>query len=156
MWAGVARQRSVQLAQPHLQNATHNLHGRANWRFFKGINIKIMSKTLIPVFDVHPPEVVVEKAVDRRLAKSIFVRHNRSNVIVDKVAVDGVAVDDDGGEGDEGAVDDVLEVVEADAVGRLRLCQCRLRVAGYRWHVVDDGGTPVSLFPSNPGKAAGI
>ena len=78
-----------------------------------------MSKTLIPVFDVHPPEVVVEKAVDRRLAKSIFVRHNRSNVIVDKVAVDGVAVDDDGGEGDEGAVDDVLEVVEADAVGRL-------------------------------------
>ena len=115
-----------------------------------------MSKTLIPVFDVHPPEVVVEKAVHRRLAKSIFVRHNRSNVIVDKVALDGVAVDDDGGEGDEGAVDDVLEVVEADAVGRLRLCQCRLRVAGYRWHVVDDGGTPVSLFPSNPGKAAGI
>ena len=73
---------------------------------------------VLPVFDVHAPEVVVEEVEHRGLPKSIFVCHNRSHVVVDKVPVDGVAVDDHGDESDEGAVDEVLEV---DLVGRLQL-----------------------------------
>ena len=60
----------------------------------------------------------MEEVEHRRLPESIFVCHNRSHVVVDKVSVHGVAVDDHGDEGDEGAVDEVLEV---ELVGRLQL-----------------------------------
>ena len=109
----VLHQRCVQLAQPHLQNCrTHSLHQR-QLALFQGRPI------FSPVFDVHAPEVVVKEVEDRRLPESIFVRHNRRHVVVDEVSVDGVAVDDHRDEGDEGAVDKVLEVDET--IGRLRL-----------------------------------
>ena len=61
--------------------------------------------------------------------------------------MDGVAVYDNGGEGDEGAVDEVLEV---ELVGRLQLWWGRLQ-AWYRCNIVVDW-TSTPLLPSNPGK----
>ena len=68
---------------------------------------------VLPVFDVHAPEVIVKQVEEVRLAKHVLVRHNRRDVIVDKVSVDGVVVDDDGDDGDEGAMDDVLHADDA-------------------------------------------
>ena len=109
---------------------------------------------VLPVFDVHAPEVIVKQVEEVRLAKHVLVRHNRRDVIVDKVSVDGVVVDDDGDDGDEGAMDDVLHADDALHKG-LQLSRLLCALCGWRcWYVVVVvvvvGGTSTSLFPSSP------
>ena len=85
---------------------------------------------VLPVFDVHAPEVIVKQVEEVRLAKHILVRHNRGDVVVDKVSVDGVAVDDDGDDGDEGAMDDVLHADDALGQG-LQLSRLLCELCGW-------------------------
>ena len=85
---------------------------------------------VLPVFDVHAPEVIVKQVEEVRLAKHVLVRHNRGDVVVDKVSVDGVAVDDDGDDGDEGAMDDVLHADDALGQG-LQLSRLLCALCGW-------------------------
>ena len=60
---------------------------------------------VLPVFDVHAPEVIVKQVEEVRLAKHVLVRHNRGDVVVDKVSVQTVAINRDGEESEEEEVE---------------------------------------------------